>query len=225
MPQLHTLEIEKSKHILLQTQSDTFASASAIYSYLLTLHKKVSIYSEDEIEQRFSFLPWYEKIRRVAPSSADLIIKIEDEPLEYYEFFRANRVKINVKMATALYGALLMKYDNFRAIESHGMLFACLSELVLCGADCKGVEKIVLRSNPLSLFRVKAILYKSMLLCNSATEAKLYISQRDLEESGASMREVECVMRELLTLIHVTKVTLIKSDENMKILKEIQIVK
>lgn len=223
MLQLHA--IKKSKHILLQTQSSTFANASAIYSYLLTLHKKVSIYSEDEVEQKFAFLPWYEKIKNVAPASADLVIKIVDEPLEYYEFLSTHAPKINAKMATALYAAILVRYDSFRAIESHGILFACVSQLVLYGAECKSVEKNILRSTPLCLFRVKAILYKSMLLRDSAREVELLISQRDFKESGASMREIESVMRELLTLVHVRRVVLKSSDENMKIIKEIEVVK
>lgn len=226
MLQKDTLEIiEKSKHILLQTDNDSFANASALYTYLLTLHKKVSIYSVDEVEQKFAFLPWYDKLKSLAPSSADGVLEINAETLEYYTFFKDHKIKINLKMATALYSALLVRYDNFTSLESDGMVFATAKELIELGAEFKTAQKYIVKSDPLSLFRIKAILYQNMLLVKNATELELFVSDADLKSSGASMREVHKVLKEASSLVHIEKIVLKKSDENMKILEEIEIVK
>ncbi len=213
------------KHIVIQTKSENFANATVLYSYILTLHKKVTLYCEDEVHQRFAFLPWYDKIKPSLPSSAEYTIVVGGDTLSYYDFFNTNNIKLNSKMATGLYAALYEKYEYFSAIKSDGILFATLSKLVESGANCEAVEQHLYRSNPLSLFRIKATLYQSMLLVKSATEVELFLCDADLKASGASIYEVTKAMQELLTLAHVKKVVLKKSDQDMKVIKEIEIVK
>ena len=225
MLQNYANEIEKSKHILLQTPAQNFANAAALYSYLLTLHKKVSLYVTDEVDQNFAFLPWYDKIRYTKPSSADLLIDVSSDTLAYYEFFRSNAININAKMATALYSALYEGSEYFASAASAGMLFATVSKLIERGADYRAAEQSLYRSDPLSLFRIKAVLYKSLLLVDNARVAELFISDADLKASGATMHEVQKAMQEVLRVAHVKRVVLKKSDENMKVIKEIEIVK
>jgi bifunctional oligoribonuclease and PAP phosphatase NrnA len=210
---------------LLKTDSDSFANASAIYSYLMTLHKKVSIYSRKEVEYKFSFLPWHDKLKTLEPSSADLSIEVNEEVLDYYNFFKNNGIKINKKMATSLYSALLMRYDNFNSLESNGMVFAAANELIELGAEYRVAQKEIVKSNSLAFFRLKAILYEKMLLVKNASEVELFINEADLSTSGASMKEVEQVMQEVLTLVHVRKVVLKKSDEDMKTIKTVEEIK
>jgi len=74
--------IEKAEHIVviahLNPDADSLGSASAFYTYLLTLHKKVSFFcSTKEINNKLSFLPWFDKIRDTFPSSADLAIALD----------------------------------------------------------------------------------------------------------------------------------------------------
>lgn len=225
MLQIYANEIEKSKHIVLKTNNKGLANASAIYSYLLTLHKKVTLYLVEKPDPKFEFLPWFEKITQSALKSYDLEIEVGAQSLDYYDFFDSNEIKINQKMATALYAGLFESSEHFTCVQSAGMLFASLSKLIERGADFKSVEHYLYRSNPLSLFRIKSILYKSMLLENNATEAELFICDADFKASGASMSEVYRTMQEVLTLAHVHKVVLKKSDESMKVIKEIEIVK
>ena len=219
---LQIQNIQNAKHILLKTDSNSFANASAVYSYLLMLHKKVSICFSEEVEPKFSFLPWYDKLKSVVPSSADIVIEINYEVLDYYKFFKENGVNINKKMATALYSALLVRYENFSSCESDGIVFATANQLIELGAQHKVAQTAIAKSDSLALFRLKAILYKNMLLVQSATEAELFISDEELKASGASMIEAEKVMQEVLSLVHVTKVVLKKSDEDMKIIKTVE---
>ncbi len=73
--------IESAKHIVvishIDPNADSISSASAFYTYLLRLHKKISFFCvTKEINQNLSFLPWFEKIRSSFPSSADLAIAL-----------------------------------------------------------------------------------------------------------------------------------------------------
>lgn len=74
--------IDSAKHIVviahINPNGDSLGSASAMYTYLLTLHKKVSFFCVTKIiNPKFSFLPWMQKIRNSFPTSADLAIALD----------------------------------------------------------------------------------------------------------------------------------------------------
>ena len=75
-------KITKAKHITvvahINPDADSLGSASAMYTYILTLHKKVSFFCIDKnINSRFLFLPWMDKIRDSFPTSSDLAITFD----------------------------------------------------------------------------------------------------------------------------------------------------
>ena len=103
--------IDKAKHIVILVSNDSFADASALYTYILRLHKKVSIVSEVQaIDSKFSFLPWFDKLRNIIPSSADLVIDFDLETESLFNLFKSHNITINIKMATALYAGLLQRF-------------------------------------------------------------------------------------------------------------------
>ena len=74
--------INEAKHIVViahrSPDADSMGSASAMYTYLLTLHKKVSFFCvTKKINPRLSFLPWFDKVRDSFPASADLAISLD----------------------------------------------------------------------------------------------------------------------------------------------------
>ncbi len=74
--------IQRAKHVVvishINPDADSISSASALYTHLLRLHKKVSFFCvTKEINPKLSFLPWFEKIRSSFPSSADLAIALD----------------------------------------------------------------------------------------------------------------------------------------------------
>ena len=74
--------INNANHIVvishINPDADSISSASAMYTYLLQKHKKVSWYCKTEnISNNLSFIPWFEKIRNNFPSSADLVISLD----------------------------------------------------------------------------------------------------------------------------------------------------
>jgi len=74
--------IKKAKHIVViahkHPDADSLGSASAFYTYILQLHKKVSFYCVTKnINNKLKFLPWVKNIRDSFPASADLAISFD----------------------------------------------------------------------------------------------------------------------------------------------------
>jgi len=219
---LPLVDIKNAQNILIQTDNASFANASAIYSYILTLHKKVSLSKIENIENNLKFLPWFDKLRDSVASSSDLTIVVSKESLKYFNFFKSNGIKINLKMATALYSGILQRYNNFNSSECNGTVFAACSELISLKANYTVARQAIVNSQSLAIYRLRSILFKNLLLIENAKVAQSHFSDEDLKASGASMQEVYTVMRELLSLVNVSKVVLLKSDENFKIIKTIE---
>jgi hypothetical protein len=211
-------ELEKSKHILIETHKNNFPQASVLYSLMLLKHKKVSLYAKEE-QSQYAFLPWYDKLRTKKPTSADLTIDADMEILELYLYLKKHEIKINAKMATALYSGFLKRYDNFLSLDCDGTVFAVLSELIALGAQHQLCVTELTQKVPLSQIRLKSIIFKKLLLKNNATVAAVSLSQEDFEASGTQWSDVDEIAQELLNIVHVQKVEIIKSDERDKSIK------
>ncbi|HIP19989.1 MAG TPA: phosphoesterase [Sulfurimonas sp.] len=214
-------EIKNTQHILIVTSTASFANASALYSCILTFHKKVSLQNLEPLNTKLSFLPWYDKCRENQPSTAQYIIEVNTDTLELYKFFKENGIKINQKMATALYGGLLSRYDNFLSSDCDGTIFALVSTLLELGAQKKLCHDFLLLRVPLSYMRLKERLLRSLVLKDDASHAYVSICDDDLKSSNSELMDAYTIIKEFLTIVHVEKVTLLKSDENNKIIKEI----
>lgn len=214
-------KISSAKYVVIVVEKeDLLPSASALYSHILRLHKKVSLVCEKNIvDKKFSFLPWFEKIRETIPSSADLVIELDDRAYQLYDFFKSNSIKPNQKMATALYASILVEYDGLIGSDADGMVFAVVSELMACGADYKLCNKFIIKRTTLAVLRLKSLMLKSMLLEEGATRAVFSICDDDLKSTGATLKDAKAIIEEALGLEYVEAVTLLKSDENDKVLK------
>ncbi len=211
-------EIEKAKHIVILTSNNSFADASALYTHILRLHKKVSIVNElQNIDSGLSFLPWFDKLRAIIPSSADLVIDLDLEIESLYKLFKSNGITINNKMATALYAGFLQRFDNFLGSGVDGTTFAFISELIKQGADYKLCNKFIARRVSLSTLRLKALMLKNMILINDSKAALFCVSADDFKSSGADMSTAFEIMKEGLCLPYIETAILINSEN--KILK------
>lgn len=210
--------IDNSKHIVILTSNNSFSNASALYTHILRLHKKVSMVGKlESIDSGLSFLPWFDKLRDIVPSSADLVIDVDLETESLYNFFKSNDITLNEKMATSLYAGLLQRFDGFLSSDMDGTIFADVNELINHGADYKLCNKSIMNRVSLSTLRLKAIMLKNMILTNDSKEALFIISEDDLNSSGATLREAYEIMNEALKLPYVEN-TVLKNSEN-KILK------
>jgi len=214
-------KIQSAKHILLVVHNDSFINASALYTYILTLHKKVSIQNIEPLKTRFSFLPWFDKCRENRPSSADYVVEVSSDTLKLYNYFVKNNIRINQKMATALYAGLLISSDFFMSESCNGTIFAAVSELLELRAQKKICHEFLLNKVPLSQVRLKEKLLKSLFLQDNAKHVIISLSEKDLKSSGSELEDAYEIMKDFLKIVHVERVTLLNSDENNKIIKEI----
>jgi len=215
-------DVKNAKYIVIITDNNSFANANALYSYILSEHKKVSLVVTQEIDAKFSFLPWYEKRRENIPASADLIIEVQPDSVALFDALKKNDIAINKKMATALFAGLLEFTEGFFNVTCNGTAFAIASELITLKAEHVTCKEFLQKRDSLALFRLKSLMYKTMVQSADAQVIKVYISNEDLKSTGATQRDVEKVQKELLKIVHVKEVILYKSDENNKILKSIK---
>ena len=210
--------LKSAKHILLKANKESFANANALYSYVLTLQKRVSLYVDEQLPYSYVSLPWFIKAKRSLPSSADYTLEVSSDTLAYVVFCQEHDIKLNEKMATSLYAGLLMQYKNFTSRDVDGMVFATALSLIESKAAYKMMQDSFAYTESLASFRLRARLFGSMLLRKSATEAVLYLSDEDLKSSGAALEDAKNIMYEAMQIAHVKRVVLLKSDEEMRII-------
>ena len=146
---------------------------------------------------------------------------MNSDVLHLYDFFLNHNIKINPKMATALYAGVLNRYDAFMSDECDGTIFAFASALVALKADKKTCHDFLLNRLALSYMRLKEHLLKTLLLKEEATHAYVSVSDEDLKSSGGTLDDAYDIMKDFLKIVHIKRVTLLKSDENNTIIKEI----
>jgi len=215
--------LKNSLHVTLLVDKNSFAQGSALYTFFLTQHKKVTLVSLNEtIPHHFIFLPWYDKVRKNIPSSSDYVYEVDDSSSELLDFFKTNGYKINEKMAQSLYAGFVLQYHFFTSKQVDGTVFALASELIALGADHAKCQKYLYSSLSLSFMRVGAVLLQNMLLQENATVAKVSISSQELAMCGATLQDCIEWLPECMRVVHVSKVILVKSDENDTIIKTIK---
>ncbi len=254
-------KIENAKHIVVISHvapdADSIASASAVYTFILQKHKKVSWFCKSKnIDRRFSFIPWVENIRDSFPASADLAISLDcgDKKrvgiwphceminIDHHEsntnfaalnlvdkdaisttqvlfnFFKQNEIKINKKMATALYAGLLDDSDGFLHKSVDGTTFAMALELIASGAEINICNKQIMKNSSLSALRLKGLMLKNMSLELDARVAVFCVSKEDIRSCGADARDCEGALEESLHLPYVEVALLVRenSDSTLK---------
>ncbi len=213
-------DIQSASHIEIEVQEESLALGSALYTYILTRHKKVSfVCKTKKIDLKYSFLPWIEKIRTTNYLSADLNLKLQSSFLELFKALKLLGIKINPKMATALYSALILETDNFTNSKTDGTFFAIASELIQSGAEHKKSVQYLIKRCKLSELRLKSIMFNKMILRDSSKIAEFKLSEDDFKATGTTVCDAQKIMREALGLEYVQSVVLL--DKNSKIIKKI----
>lgn len=252
--------IENAKHIVViahvNPDADSLGSASAMYTYLLTLHKKVSFFcASKNLNKKLSFIPWFEKIRDTFPSSADLAIALDCGSFSrlgvnpscnlinidhhasnekyatlnlvdahcisttqvIHNFFLEKDIKINKKIATALYAGLLDDSNGLMSEEVDGMVFATQNMLIESGADYKLCNKFIMKYQSLAALRLKAIMLTNMSLFNNAKVTLFLVTQDDMQITGAIGEDCESALEESLFLPTVEVAILLKENDDLSL--------
>lgn len=213
-------KIDNAKYVMIVTDAKNLPSASALYTHVLRLHKKVSLVCESKnISNKLSFLPWFEKVKSIKTSSADLTIELDSGSVELFNMFKNDDIKINKKMATALYAGLLQESNGFLNSDVNGTFFAVAQELIKSGADYKMCNNFIIKRTTLSALRLKAIMLKEMILQNSAKAAVFCICDDDFKSTGASLEDCDEVLKEALMLPYVELSVLLNLDKEYEVIK------
>ncbi len=134
-----------------------------------------------------------------------------------HDFFKENGLKINKKMATALYAGLLDDSDAFLSDEVDGTTFALAKELIEHGADFKLCNKNIMKSVSLAALRLKAVMLKNMSLEFDARVALFCVSDEEMRAAGAVLEDCVAALEESLKLIHVEVALLLKQNSDFTI--------
>jgi phosphoesterase RecJ-like protein len=115
-----------------------------------------------------------------------------------YDYFVANGIKINGKMATALYAGLLDDSKCFSASECSAKTFAMAHALIELGADHGVCSEWLYRRGSLASLRIRGALLKEMKLLCDGQLAFFEVPFVLLEETGAGISECKSVLDEAL---------------------------
>jgi len=252
-------KILKAKHIALivhiNPDADSLGSASAFYSYILQLQKKVTLFSYTKnIDRKFLCLPWLDKIKHQLPPSCDMFISFDcadkkrlgvdiDIDINFdhhksnkyfatlnfvdkdaisttellYNYFISENIKINPKMATALYAGLIDDSKNFTDKKCGIKAFDIAKDLLQKGADKDKIVQTLFHMSALSLLRLKGLMFSNMRLFADAEIVVHTVSQDDLKSCGAKCGECEDALEESLSLATVDVALLLCEKEDGEI--------
>ncbi len=115
-----------------------------------------------------------------------------------YDFFVANDIKINGKMALSLYAGLVDDSKCFSAPGCNAKTFEMAHRLLALGADHAMCVEWLYRRRSLASLRARGALLKQMRLFLDGRLAVFEVGMTLLEESGASIAECKQVLDEAL---------------------------
>ncbi|MFH0710452.1 MAG: DHH family phosphoesterase [Pseudomonadota bacterium] len=117
-----------------------------------------------------------------------------------YEWFVTNTVKINGKMANALYAGLLDDTHCFSDSSCTGAVFNMAHSLIQAGANHALCVDALFHSHSLSSFRLKGEMLKRMRILHDGRVAVFEVDQALFASSGAILRDCKAVVDEALSL-------------------------
>lgn len=239
--------VAEAAHIVLivhiNPDADSLGSASAFYTYLMRLEKRVSLFcASGEAGPKLAFLPWSDKMRAHMPSSSDLAISfdcgsaarlgaavscpllnidhhmgnerygdynmVEPDAISttqvLWRFFNAEGIKINAKMATALYAGLLDDSGAFLSSRTDTETFAMAQALLESGADAQRCSQRLFHTMSLAALRLKGRMLQQLQLHCAGKVAVMNVSRELMEETGAKGSDCEEALHEAISLATVT---------------------
>ena len=249
--------IQDAQHIVLiahiNPDADSFGSASAMYTHLMRLEKKVTLYCVTErINPRLAFLPWFDKIRHQFPAKADLAISFDCGDAKrlgvevlcelinvdhhksnegygsinvvdttaisttqvLFDLFNESKIKINPKMATALYAGLLDDSHGFLAPKTDVRSFKMAASLTEAKADISVCAQALFHQNSLAALRLKGLMLEKMYLLFDARVVVHLVTKEMMAESGGREVDCEAALEESMGLPHVELALMLRENRN-----------
>lgn len=232
--------IDAACHIVLSVSPtvDSLGAGCAMYSHLLRMNKNVTLFcATSPLNAALNFLPWFTKVTATFPKDVDLVIRFSsyqpsksayqgevitmDHPNDgdalsishvLYDWFIAHSIKINGKMANALYAGLVESTRWFGDDRCTGETFAMAHVLIGLGANHAQCTHALLHRHSLALLRMKSKMLGSMKLLLNGRVALFAVDAPLLEYTGCDAQGCEVIMDEALMLTTVNVALLILED-------------
>jgi len=249
--------IEKAQHIVLITHknpdADSLGAASAFYTLLMQLHKKVTLFCvSEQIDPRLAFLPWFDKMRHQFPSKADLAISFDcgaysrlgvdvaiplinidhhqsnsaygdinlldmsaiSTTQVLFELFEAKDIRLNQKMATALYAGLIDDSNAFKSDKTDARTFKMAEALVRAKAETGLCVQELFQRSSLAKLRLKAKMLAAMRLFDEGRVVVHLVDAEMIAESGAKEVDCEDALNESLHLVSVEIALMLRENRD-----------
>ncbi len=249
--------IQKAQHIVLiahiNPDADSLGSASAMYTHLMRLEKKVTLFcATQKVNPRLAFLPWFDKLRHQFPAKADLAISFDCGAYKrlgvevrcplinidhhksnegygdvnlidtsaisttqvLFDHFNDHTIKINSKMATALYAGLLDDSQGFLAPKTDARSFEMASTLTQAKAEISQCANHLFHQNSLAALRLKGLMFEQMQLHLDARLVVHLVSREMMDTSGAREVDCEAALEESMGLAHVEIALMLRENRD-----------
>jgi len=117
-----------------------------------------------------------------------------------YEWFVTKTIKINGKMANALYAGLMDDTSCFSDAQCTSSTFSMAHSLLQLGADHAQCVQALFNSHSLASFRLKGEMLKRMKILHDGRVAVFEVDQALFASSGAVLQDCKAVVDEALSL-------------------------
>ena len=131
-----------------------------------------------------------------------------------HQWFAREGIKLNAKMATALYAGLADDTVAFMSRRTEASVFEAAATLARAGADIHAVNLALFLRQPLSALRLKGLIFETMQLRLDGKAVVLKVSRRMLKRSGAQPEDCESALHEVMGLPTVSVALLLRERKN-----------
>ena len=134
-----------------------------------------------------------------------------------FDIFKENDIKINPKMATALYAGLLDDSHGFLAPKTDARSFKMAAELTALKADIVTSATSLFHENSLAALRLKGMMFEKMFLLLDAKVVVHLVTREMMKSSGAREVDCEAALEESMGLPHVQLALMLRENRDGKI--------
>ena len=195
MSQAFLQMIQQANYIAVVAQeepdADSLGSASAIYSFLLQLHKKIIfVCKTSELDRKFMVIPWVKEIKNDIPSGIDLAIVCDCTSYRRAGFaITADIINIDHHPLNGMYGKL--NIVNSAALSTTQVLFELFKSLGI------GINK------KMATALYAGVIDKSDAFMSQQCNGMTFALAQELITLGADHGSVVKYLRKYSTLSHI----------------------
>ncbi len=131
-----------------------------------------------------------------------------------FDLFHENEIKVNPKMATALYAGLLDDSHGFLAPKTDARSFKMAAALTEAKADISLCARELFHHNSLAALRLKGMMFEKMYLLFEARVVIHLVTKEMMAVSGGREVDCEAALEESMGLPHVELALMLRENRN-----------